>query len=73
MTIKEFAYSAHHFLQKSTEKTVKRTHVYELLAACFGYKSYAAFTVDAILTWQTSHRKNISIHVDNCFLNIYNL
>ncbi len=49
MTIKDLAYSAHQHLQNSTGNTIKRAHVYELFAAAFGFKSYAAFCVDAVL------------------------
>jgi hypothetical protein len=42
MTIKELAYSAQQHLQASTGSSLKRAHIYELLAASFGFKSYAA-------------------------------
>ena len=48
MTIKELAYSAQQHLQTCTADPLKRTHVYELMSAAFGYKSYAAFGVDVI-------------------------
>src|SRR3546814_6633995 len=50
MTIKELAYSAQQHLQASTGGSFKRAHVYELLAASFGFNSHAAFGVDTILT-----------------------
>ena len=50
MTIKEFAYSAQQHLQASTGGSFKRAHVYELLAASFGFNSHAAFGVDTVLT-----------------------
>ena len=50
MTIKELAYSAQQHLQASTGGSFKRAHVYELLAASFGFNSHAAFGVDAVLT-----------------------
>lgn len=49
MTIKEQAYRAHAFLQARGVTSLKRSHVYELLAAAVGYASYAAFQHDA--TW----------------------
>jgi len=48
MTIKELAYSVQQHLQAFTAEPLKRAHAYELLSAAFGYKSYAAFGVDAI-------------------------
>ena len=50
MTIKEFAYSAQQHLQAGTGVSFKRAHIYELLAASFGFNSYAAFSVDTVLT-----------------------
>ncbi len=50
MTIKELAYSAQQHLQASTGGSFKRAHVYELLAASFGFNSHAAFGVDTVLT-----------------------
>jgi len=50
MTIKELAYSAQQYLQASTGGSFKRAHVYELLAASFGFNSHAAFGVDTVLT-----------------------
>lgn len=50
MTIKEFAYSAQQHLQASTGGSFKRAHIYELLAASFGFNSYAAFGADTVLT-----------------------
>ena len=52
MTIKELAYSAQQQLQASTGKPLKRAHIYELLAASFGFNSYAALGVDSIFTQQ---------------------
>ena len=50
MTIKELTYSAQQHLQASTGGSFKRAHVYELLAASFGFNSHAAFGVDTVLT-----------------------
>lgn len=50
MTIKELAYSAQQRLQANTGGSFKRAHVYELLAASFGFNSHAAFGVDTVLT-----------------------
>jgi hypothetical protein len=49
MKIKEFAHTAQHRLETLTSSTFKRAHIYELLAAAFGYKSYAALCADAVL------------------------
>lgn len=48
MTIKELAYSAQQQLQNSTGSSLKRAHIYELLAASFGFNTYAAFGVDTV-------------------------
>ena len=48
MTIKELAYSAQQHLHASTGISFKRSHLYELLAASFGYKSFAAFSAEAL-------------------------
>ena len=50
MTIKELAFSVQQHLQASVGVPVKRGHVYELLAASFGFKSYAAFSTVALLS-----------------------
>ena len=50
MTIKELAYSAQQHLQASTGASFKRAHIYELLAAFFGFNSHAAFGVDTVFT-----------------------
>jgi TPR repeat protein len=50
MTTKEFAHSAQLHLQASIGTSFKRTHIYELLAASFGFNSHAAFSVDTVLT-----------------------
>jgi len=48
MTTKELAYSAQQHLHASTGISFKRSHIYELLAASFGYKSFAAFSAEAL-------------------------
>lgn len=53
MTIKELAYTAQHHLQASTGTLFKRAHIYELLAAAFGFNSYAALCADAVFTKQS--------------------
>ena len=59
MTIKELAYSAQQQLQASTGKPLKRAHIYELLAASFGFNSYAALGVDSIFTQQRPGDKRL--------------
>jgi TPR repeat protein len=54
MTIKEFAYAAQRHLQSKTDSVFKRSHVYELLAAAFGFDSYAALGCNAVLTLRHS-------------------
>ena len=50
MTIKELSYSAQQHLRELSGKPFKRSHVCELLAASFGFKSYAAFGAGAVFT-----------------------
>ena len=50
MTIKELAYTAQQHIQAKTSTQFKRAHIYELLAATFGFNSYAALCADAVLT-----------------------
>ena len=49
MTIKEFAYTAQQHFQDQTGQTFKRTHIYELLAASFGYNSFAALCAESVV------------------------
>ncbi len=53
MTIKALAYSAQQHLQASTGGSFKRAHIYELLAASFGFNSNAALGADAVFTEQS--------------------
>ena len=64
MTIKELAYSAQQHLQASTGSSLKRAHIYELLAASFGFKSYAALGVDTVFTQRRSDDKRTGSHRD---------
>jgi TPR repeat protein len=50
MTIKEFAYSTQQHLQTTTKGSFKRAHIYELLAAAFGFNSYAALGTKSVFT-----------------------
>lgn len=50
MTIKEFAHTAQQQLQARTGSPFKRAHIYELLAAAFGFNSYAAISSEAVFT-----------------------
>jgi hypothetical protein len=49
MTLKELAHAAQQHLQTRAGCSVKRSHVYELLAAAFGYQSWAALLGEALL------------------------
>lgn len=49
MTIKNIIYLAHQRLEQVTNIPVKRSHLYELLAAAFGFNTYASLTSQAIL------------------------
>lgn len=62
MTIKELAYSAQQHLHASTGSSFKRAHIYELLAASFGFNSYAALGADTIFTQQRPADKHVNLH-----------
>jgi hypothetical protein len=55
MKIRELAYSAQQHLESRCGTPFKRSHVYEILAASFGYKSFAALTTSAVFAGSTSH------------------
>lgn len=57
MTIKEFAYSAQQYLETETGEKFKRTHIYELFAASFGYNSFAALCAESVV-FQGKHSSN---------------
>ena len=44
MTIKAFAFEVQSMLRESHGTSIKRSHIHEVLAALFGYASYAALT-----------------------------
>ena len=50
MKVKELAFSAQQRLKEGTGIAFGRSHIYELLAASFGFNSYAAFGVDSVFT-----------------------
>ncbi|MDP3087600.1 MAG: hypothetical protein Q8M99_05370 [Methylotenera sp.] len=55
MTIKNIIYSAHQKLEQVASIPVKRSHIYELLAAAFGFNTYASLTIKAILIQRESY------------------
>ncbi len=58
MTIKKMAFATQQHLQANTGINVKRTHTYELLAASFGFNSYAALNADWVFIEQVTHSRN---------------
>lgn len=58
MTVKELAYSTQQHLQASTGANFKRAHIYELLAASFGFNSYAALGADSVF----AERRSTNVH-----------
>jgi len=48
MTIKEFALHTQRHIESAAATTFKRSHVYELMAAAFGYRTYAALCSEAV-------------------------
>jgi hypothetical protein len=66
MNIKELTYSAQQSLQSVTDKSFKRTHVYELLASSFGYRSYAALCSESVFT--KLHQNSVQPLFDETFI-----
>ena len=50
MTIKKLAFDTQQLLQAQTGTTFKRSHIYEVLAAAFGFNSYASLCADHVFT-----------------------
>jgi len=50
MTIKQLAFDAQQYLEATIGTTFKRSHVYELLAAAFGFNSYASLCAEHVFT-----------------------
>jgi TPR repeat protein len=50
MTIKQLAFEAQQHLQAKTGIAFKRSHIYELLAAAYGFNSYASLCADHVFT-----------------------
>lgn len=50
MKLNELAYSTQQHLQTSTGIEFKRSHIYELMAAAFGFNSYAALNNGSVFT-----------------------
>ena len=48
MTIKQFALQTQQLIESAAATTFKRSHVYELMAAAFGYRTYAALCSEAV-------------------------
>ncbi|WP_421275605.1 hypothetical protein [Aeromonas veronii] len=53
MTIKQFVRDTRQQLVDSSALSLKTSHLYELIAAAFGYRSYAALQAEAIVLHQT--------------------
>ena len=49
MTIKTFAFFAQQTLAERFGPSIKRSHVYESLAAALGFASYAALCADSVI------------------------
>jgi hypothetical protein len=64
MTIKKFAFEVQSSLSKAHGIDVKRSHIHEVLAALFGYASYASLTHQSLLAQlddrPLSHRLDIA-------------
>lgn len=64
MTIREFAHTAQQHLQARTGSPFKRAHIYELLAASFGFNSYAAVSDHAVFTQRQDGPRDFSSQLD---------
>jgi hypothetical protein len=64
MTIKNIIYSAHQRLEQVANIPVKRSHLYELLAAAFGFNTYASLTNQAFLIQSKKPRVLEAIDMD---------
>lgn len=64
MTIKNIIYSAHQRLEQVANIPVKRSHVYELLAAALGFNTYASLTNQAFLIQSKKPRSTETIDMD---------
>ncbi|MBC6487342.1 hypothetical protein [Aeromonas hydrophila] len=53
MTIKQFVHDTRQQLADSSALSLKTSHLYELIAAAFGYRSYSALQAEAIVLHQT--------------------
>ncbi|WP_409420107.1 hypothetical protein ABHF91_09740 [Pseudaeromonas sp. ZJS20] len=62
MKIKELAYSAQQHLQTRTGTQFKRAHIYELLAAAFGFNSYAALSAEAVFTKHSPTSRHVPLY-----------
>ena len=62
MTSKELAHSAQLHLETSTGGDFKRAHIYELLAASFGFNSYAALGANSVFTEQSLSSRRSTSH-----------
>jgi len=62
MNIKEFAYSAQQHLEAQSGEKFKRAHIYELLAASFGYNSFAALCTESVVFHGKQASKHSSQH-----------
>lgn len=63
MTIKAFAYRVQSMLSESHGTSIKRSHVHEVLAALFGYASYAALTNQRLLAQHDGGLPELKLNV----------
>jgi len=62
VSLKQLAFSAQQQLHTNTGVPFKRSHVYELLAAALGFKSYAAFVSQAVVAHRSPNDKHADPH-----------
>ena len=61
MTIKAFAFEVQSRLNQASGVNLKRSHVHEILAALFGYASYAALSTQRVLA---QHDASVAVPLD---------
>jgi hypothetical protein len=62
MTLKNLAFSAHQRAEAAAAVRLSRSHIYELLAAAFHYKTYKALTCSAVLIPEDPHSDSARCH-----------
>lgn len=73
MSIKALAFSAQHRIAERTGISLQRSHVYEALAASFGFASYASLCADFVFDADPSGRREATPHFDEVTSRLHQL